>query len=587
MHTKTLSIQSAAAAAFISFATATSASTAAAAQQPANEAADTIMIKGRVKTSTGWAEALAIRDGVIVAVGGAAAVDVVRGPKTKVLDLGGGTVLPGLHDVHVHPLYAGLSARECRIPQGSSLADTQTLVKACADKAQGDAWVTGGQWDAPALGKAPNRAMLDAVAPNRPVLLRDTSGHSSWVNSRALAVAGITKSTPDPKGGIIERDAAGEPTGILRESAIELVSRLVPKPSGQSVRSALEWSLNTMLSFGITSYTEAALGFAAGDDEELRAYADLADAGILKQRVTLCLTWVPDSKEAEAAVLSRNLHARKRVSPDCVKIFLDGVPTDSHTAAMLEPYVGTVDGRADQASRFGLLLVKPEILNQAVVRFDRMGLTVKFHAAGDAAVQAGLSAIEAARKANGFSGALHDVGHCTFVSKVDIARARAIGATFEVSPYLWAPSPINESITAAVGDELIKRVWAVREMIDSGALVVPGSDWSVVPSVNPWIGIETLVTRQVPGGGQRSFGKAEAISLTEALDLFTINAAKQERMSNKVGRIEVGMLADVIVLDQNPYEVPITRVHDTKVRMTFIDGEKVFDAASPPTSMAH
>jgi len=215
-----------------------------------------------------------------------------------------------------------------------------------------------------------------------------------------------------------------------------------------------------------------------------------------------------------------------------------------------------------------------------VTRFDRMGLTVKFHAAGDGAVRAGLHAIEAARKANGFSAQMHNVGHCTFVAKDDIARARAIGATFAVSPYLWGPTPINDSIASAVGPEIIKRVWPVREMIDSGALVVAGSDWSVVPSVNPWIGIETLVTREVPGGSPTSFGKAEAITLDEAINLFTVNAAAQEGAGSRVGRIEVGMLADIIVVEQNPYDVPIARVHETKVDMTFIGGEKVFDVAA-------
>ena len=554
---------------------------------PRAEAADTIMTGGRVKTPGGIAAGLAIRDGVIVALGDAATLDALRGPKTQVLDLHGGTVLPGLHDVHVHPLFGGITERQCKIPQGVKVAELQKRLKACVAQVHPGEWVVGGQWDAPALGRTPNRAMLDAVAPDQPVLLDDTSGHSSWANSRALAAAGITRRTPDPSGGIIERDKAGEPTGVLRESAIDLVRKLVPRPTDEVVRSALEWSLNTMLSYGITSYTEAAVGFVAGSETELKAYAALADAGVIKQRATLCLTWAPGSEEAETAIATRNLYARSRVSPDCVKIFLDGVPTDSHTAAMLEPYAGTVGDRKDEASRMGMLMVKQDVLNDAVTRFDRMGLTVKFHAAGDAAVRAGLDAIQAARSANGFSGQMHDVGHCTFVAKEDIARARRIGATLEVSPYLWGPTPINDSITAAVGAKLIQRVWPVREMIDAGALVVPGSDWAVVPSVNPWVGIETLVTREVPGGSSNSFGKAEAISLNEAIDLFTVNSAKQERMSNKVGRIEVGMLADVIVVESSPYEVPITRVHATKVRMTFIGGEKVYDAASPPKSMAH
>jgi len=541
--------------------------------------ADLILSGGHIKTSSGWAQALAIRRGVIVAVGDVKSVGAFRGPRTRTVELAGATVLPGLHDVHVHPMYAGMTERECKIAQGSNLKETREGVKKCAERARPGEWIVGGQWDAPALGGVPNRAMLDEVTGEHPAYLEDTSGHSVWVNSQALALAGIRKDTGNPAGGIIERDPSGVPTGILRESATDLVHDRIPKPTVEALRSALQWSLEQMLSFGITSYTEAAIGFVAGPERELQAYDELADAGGIKQRTILCITWAPGSAEDERAIALRNLHSRKNVSPSCVKIFLDGVPTDSHTAAMLEPYAGTLEGRNDAAARYGMLLVKPATLDAAVTRFDRMGLTVKFHAVGDAAVREGLDAIAAARKANGFSGLMHNVGHCTFVAKSDIPRARAIGATFEVSPYLWGPSPINDSIIQAVGPELIKRVWPVREMLDAGALVVPGSDWSVVPSVNPWIAVESLVTRQRPGGSPDSFGKGEAITLPEALDLFTTHAAEQERMGHLVGRIEVGMLADVIVVDRNPYAVPITKVHDTKVRMTFIGGEKVFDAA--------
>lgn len=551
------------------------------------EAIDLIMTNGQIRTPSGWAEAMAIRDGIILAVGETKTIAAMRDPKTVILDLGGDVVFPGLHDVHVHPLFAGLREKECKISQGSSLDEIQRAMKDCVDRSEAGDWITGGQWDASAIGQVPNRSMLDLVTPDNPVLLDDTSGHSSLANSKALEAAGITKGTPNPEGGIIERDAAGLPTGVLREYAIELVRKHVPPPTEQDVRQALEWSLNTMLSYGITSFTEASVGFSAGSWKELDAYVALADAGILRQRARLCLTWVPGHEESETVIARRNQFARNHVSPDCVKIFLDGVPTDSHTAAMLQPYAGTVAGREDEASRSGMLLVEQNALDEAVTRFDRMGLTVKFHAAGDAAVRAGLKAIAAARKTNGFSSQMHNVGHCTFVAKEDIARARAIGATFEVSPYLWGPSPINNDITAAVGDEIIKRVWPVREMIESGALVVPGSDWAVIPSVNPWIGVETLVTREVPGGSEKTFGKGEAISLDQAIELFTFNSAKQVGLADKVGRIEPGMLADVIVLDQNPFKVPITRVHKTKVKMTFIAGEKVFDASSPSKLAAH
>jgi len=548
---------------------------------PPRQPAELIFVNGHIKTSSGWRQAMAVRAGVIIALGEAPAVQALRGPRTQTIDLHGATVLPGLHDVHVHPIFAGISERQCKVPQGLPLADSLQRIKTCAAQRAVGEWVVGGQWDASALGRIPDRAALDRVTGSHPALLDDTSGHSSWANSRALSIAGIVRSTPNPQGGIIERDADGEATGILRESAVEIVRRHVPRPSAEAVRAALEWSTRQMLEFGITSYTEASVGFVAGSDRELEAYAALADAGVLKQRATLCLTWSRDSPEAESAIAARNFYARARVAPDCIKIFLDGVPTDGHTAAMLEPYAGTLAGRDDDAARYGMLLIQQAALDEAVTRFDAMGLTVKFHAAGDAAVRAGLDAIAAARRSNGFSGLMHNVGHCTFVAEADIARARAIAATFEISPYLWGPTPINDDISAAVGAELIKRVWPAREMIDSGALVVAGSDWSVVPSVNPWIGIETLVTREVPGGSVKSFGKGEAISVGEAMDLFTVNAARQERTANRIGRIDVGLLADIIVVDQDPYAVPPNRIHDTKVRMTFIGGEKVYDASVP------
>ncbi len=545
-------------------------------------AADLILTGGKVKTSAGWAEALAVRDGVIVAVGSAAEVDALRIWRTQVINLNGDTVLPGLHDTHVHPLYAGLSARRCQIKQGSTLQEMQASVKSCVARAAPGAWITGGQWDASAIGQAPNSAMLDAVAPNNPVLLVDTSGHSSLANTLALKAAGITRDTPNPPNGIIERDGRAEPTGVFREDAMLLVSRPVPEPTDEEVREALQWALDTMVSFGITSFTEADMGFVAGSMKEIRAYAALADSGALKQRARLCMQWSPGNTADEDVIMTRNLHARDRVSPVCVKMILDGVPTDSHTAAMLEPYGSRIEGRTDDAARYGMLLVEQTVLDKAVTRFDRMGLAVKFHAAGDGAVHAGLNAIEAARKANGFSGLLHDVGHCTFVAKSDVGRARALGAVFEVSPYLWSPSPINDDIIKAIGDARMDRVWPVRELLESGALVVPGSDWSVVPSANPWIGMETLVTRQEPGGSTDTYGGAEAITLDQAFDMFTVNSSHYAGTSNRVGRIEAGMLADVIVVDQDPFAVPVTQVHATRVKMTFIGGEKVFDAAAAP-----
>jgi predicted amidohydrolase YtcJ len=203
---------------------------------------------------------------------------------------------------------------------------------------------------------------------------------------------------------------------------------------------------------------------------------------------------------------------------------------------------------------------------------------VKFHAAGDAAVRAGLDAIEAARKANGYSGLHHDVGHNSFVQMSDIKRARALGATFEMSPYIWYPNPIIPDIAKAIGPERMKRWIPVKDAIDSGALVVPGSDWPVVPNVNPWIAIEGLVTRQKMGGGGEELGAAEKITLQQAFALFTANSAEQMGDRYRTGSIEKGLLADVVVLDRNPFKIPVTQIHDTKVKMTLINGEVVYRA---------
>jgi predicted amidohydrolase YtcJ len=538
--------------------------------------AETILSNGQFDTPAGWAAAAAIKKGVIVAIGDAASVDKYKGPNTRVIDLEGAAVLPGLHDMHVHPMGAGLTELTCRFPQGSGPAVVQKAVEQCAAKHAKGEWITGGQWDAASFGATPpTREFLDRAAPNNPVVLTDISGHSAWANSQALRLAKITAATPNPPGGVIEKNAKGEPTGLLRESAAALVRGIVPPSTPEQNAHALKSSLDLMLSYGITSLTDAVV-----DGSILNAYATLADRGELKQRVKGCLVWgraMPESadpKQPEYVEL-RNLYARERFSPNCIKIFLDGVPTDGHTAGMVEPYA---DARPDDPRAKGILMVPPTALNAALIDFDKKGFTVKMHAAGDAAVREGLDAIEAARKANGFSGLLHEVGHNSFVQMSDIRRARGIGATFEMSPYIWYPNPIIPDIAKAIGPERMKRWTPVKDAIDSGALVVPGSDWSVVPSVNPWIAIETLVTRQKPGGGGEILGAQERITLRQALDMFTVNSAREMKDRDQVGTLERGMLADLIVLDRNPLKIPITQVHDTKVKMTMINGEIVYGA---------
>ena len=526
-----------------------------------------ILTNGAVHAPDGTVEAVAIGpDGVILAAGSSRSIDAYRGSATQVIDLQGDSVLPGFHDMHVHPMGAGLRQKQCMFPQGSNLKVIQDTIAACVAERSPGEWISGGQWDASPLGGVPNRQMLDAVSPENPVVLRDTSGHSTWANSAALELAGVTRDTPTPAGGVIEKDAGGVPTGVFRERASGLVRSNAPPTTFEEQKAALVWAINKLLSYGITSYTDAGVS-----SQSAKAYVELADEGVLKQRVRLCLR---GRSAEEGSIASRESYERERLFPDCVKLGLDGVPTDSHTAAMLEPYEGTSAEDSD-AWRRGLLLIDPGQLNELVTNFDALGLTVKIHAAGDAAVRAGLDAIAAARQANGPNNQHHNVGHVTFISQEDVPRAAGLGATYEVSPYLWNPTPINDAITLAAGPERIQRVWPVRELLESEALVVPGSDWAVVPSPNPWPAIESLVTREVPGGGE-SFGKAGAVTIEQALDMFTVNSAKQMGQNKLTGRIEPGALADLVVVDRNPFETDPYSLHETVVKKTIINGEVVY-----------
>lgn len=529
-------------------------------------AADTVIANAQIYTPQGWATHMAIASGAIVAVG--SQEDVARHlvTETQVIDLAGQMVMPGLHDMHVHPSGAGMARERCMIPQGTAGNDALAFIAECAARADAGAWIEGGGWDTASFGDTPpTRQMLDAIATDRPIFLRDISGHSAWANSHALALAGITRDTPDPDGGIIERDASGEATGILRESASGLVALKIPAGSLASTIGALEWATNEMLSHGITAYDDAGVFRRTAE-----AYAALADDNRLKIRVRGCL-WGGDPR----LIADRMLFARPRFSPTCVKLVLDGVPTDGHTAAMLQPYMPGSGGHGDE-SDLGLLMIPQEDLNRQLVAFDAAGLTVKMHAAGDRAVRAGITAIEAARGANPTGGNLHNVGHNSFVAPEDFERARAADVTLEFSPYIWFENPIIPDIRNAVGAPRLERWTPVKDSLDAGVLTVAGSDWNVVPSVNPWIAIETLVTREAPGGGSAPLGAAERITLEQALNIFTRQAARSRNFDHATGTLEEGKLADFIVLDRNIFAIPATQIHQTRVIMTYIEGELVY-----------
>ena len=542
------------------------------AKKTVSRSPDVVLINGKIYTPSGWMDAMTISDGRIIQIGNTRSAKKWRSNAKAVIDLKGKTVLPGLYDMHIHPiLQAKGDEGRCRIPQDADAAKLLVLVSECVQAAKPGDWVTGGQWQASLLEGTPiTTATLDAVAPNNPLMLFDVSGHSVWANSLALKAAGISDDTPNPEGGIIERDAGGKPTGVLRETASRLILNQIPPQPLAKTEANLTQILDWLSSYGLVGYLEA---MAFRDD--LEVYAKLADRGVLKHRVQACIAYSAageTNSELDATLAARASYARPNFNTNCIKVFADGVPTESHTGAMLDRYQA---GQPNAPER-GLLLFDPARMAADVTKWDKQGITVMFHAAGDWAVRASLDAIAEARKANGPGGPMHQVGHSTFVDPADLPRFKPLNTSLEFSPYLWDPQPINDDITKAVGSPRIDRVWPIKDGFTSGALVIAGSDWAVVPTPNPWIGIETAVTRRNPGGSERSFGLGQAVSLKQAILMFSINAAKRMGIDKDAGSLEPGKFADLIILEQNPFDVPVTQIHKIQPLETWVAGKPIF-----------
>jgi predicted amidohydrolase YtcJ len=547
-----------------------------AAAQPAP--VDLVFLHGTVLTPSGSAQALAVAQGTIVAVGSDEEIGKLAGSSAQTVDLAGRTVMPGLYDMHVHTYFAGRDKLSCRFPQGADARTIVAAVKACAAKAKPGEWITGGSWVGAAFKPGEqNKRLLDAVAPNNPVMLNDESLHSVWVNSRVLAIAGITRETKAVEGGVIDRDAKGEPTGVLREVTARDIERFMPKATPEQQALAIKVATDEMLSYGIVGFTDAAVR-----REMIAGLSGYARSGGLKQYARGCIVWGPNSGDSEAFIPQRQAWSTGRLKLDCVKMLLDGVPLEGRTAVMLAPYEHRGGPHDDQGpgQGKGLKLIPEDKLFPAVAAFDRQGIQVKFHAAGDGSVREAVEAIAAARKANGDTGPHHEIGHNTFIDMADVPKGRELHLTWELSPYIWWPTPITSvDIAKAVGPERMKRLWPMRDVVESGANVVIGSDWPVVPSVNPWIAFETLVTRQVPGASGEPINAGQRISREQAMALLTRNGAAEMGRLDKGGTLEPGKLADLIILDRNPLTVPVGEIHQTKVLATYIAGEKVFTAS--------
>ena len=560
----------------------------------ASRSADTLLINGSIYTvnpAQPWAQALAITDGHITYVGSVAGAKALQGQATKVVDLKGRFVMPGLVDEHVHPVMGGLKELfQCNFAFTATPDDIAKAISACAAKTPEGSWIRGGQWGSSFFDQyklESPRVFLDRVAAGHPVALIDDSGHNAWVNTAALKVAGLSAATPNPEGGTIVRGADGEPNGVLLETAARILDTAIPQWSDAQVLAAARAAAHIANAYGITAIKDAGASF----DQSGAAFNQLDKAGELTLNVAICARTPYGGRSVpldyEQIERQRSLYRFTHVHTEFVKFFLDGVPTPARTAAMLDPYVADTEHGADFR---GSLHFDAGLLARDVTELDRRGFTVKMHATGDGSVHAALDAVEAARKANGNSGNHHEVAHAGFVAAADIPRFAKLDAIPDFAPYLWFPSSIILAVKAAVG-ERGEHYWPTRSLLDSGALIAAGSDWpAAVPDENPWVGIEALVTRadprhETPG----TLWKEQAVTLPEALRIFTFNGARALRLERQTGSLEKGKSADLIVLDRNLFRVPIGEVGGTKVQMTLFEGRVVYDAAKaqPSTAAPH
>jgi predicted amidohydrolase YtcJ len=546
-----------------------------------SEAAGTVFVGGGVFTGRdpGPRRAgVAVRSGRVVAVAPDDELRALIGPGTEVVDLAGGLVIAGFQDAHAHPVIAGIGMRQCELHGLASVAEYTDAIATYARSHPKAGWINGGGWSMDQFrGGTPDAGLLDSIVADRPVFLTNRDGHCAWVNSLALALAGVTRDTPDPVDGRIERDTRGVPTGTLHEGAMGLVGTLVPGPDQAEGYAGLLAAQEHLFSLGITGWQDAAVGKWAGQPDNFDIYLRAAADGSLKARVVGAMWWERGSG-LEQLELFEERRRRGRVGrfrADSVKIMQDGI-AENYTAAMLSPYL---DGCGCATANAGLSFVDPALLGGYVTALDRAGFQVHFHALGDRAVRESLDAIEAARKANGPNDLRHHLAHLQVVHPDDIGRFTALGVVANIQPLWAAHEPQMDELTIPfLGAQRVAWQYPFGDLYRAGARLAAGSDWAV-SSPNPWWGIHVAVNRMSPPGEEPAadpFLPEQALDLATALRAYTTGSAWVNHLDHITGTVEPGRLADLAVLDRDPFVSAPEAIAETQVRRTYVEGELVY-----------
>jgi predicted amidohydrolase YtcJ len=554
---------------------------------PTAKGAELVLVNGKIRTpahQSGFTRAAAVSGGVITTLCGDDEIRDHIGPYTRVVDLRGRLAIPAFGDAHVHPIQGGLESLRCNLAGLRTRHDYLAAIAAYCETLPPSAWVLGGGWSMPAFpGGTPTAADLDAVTGGRPAFLPNRDHHSAWVNSAALAMADVTRSTPDPADGRIERDGQGNPAGALHEGAMRIVADYVPPPSARELTEALLVAQKHLHSLGITSIQDACVGDAGeiSIPDTFATYRSAATDRLLTCRVTGALWW----DRLRGLHQLDTLQTRREEADGggyfratSVKLMLDGV-CETFTAAMGAPYL---DGHGHSTDHAGSLFIEPDELLEAAGKLADLGFQMHFHAIGDLAITAALDALAALPEAQRIGGR-HHIAHLQFISPADLGRFAKLGVTGNFQP-LWAcKDEQNDKLTLPfVGLERANWQYRIGSLLRIGTRVAFGSDWPV-SSADPLQELHVAVNRVLsarlgtPGTEETTVPllAAEAIGVDAAVDAFTRGVAFVNHEEDVAGTLEAGKIADFTVLDQDIYAIPASAIGDTSVALTIASGRVV------------
>ncbi|TWH72750.1 amidohydrolase [Modestobacter roseus] len=522
------------------------------------------------------AEAFAVRDGQVVAVGSGAELAGLAGPGTTVVDLGGQVVLPGLMDVHNHHGVAGeADLHQLLVPATAGLDELLDAVRRYAAGLEPGAWVVGESWGSgliDQLSTAEALAALDAASAGHPVLLTDDSHHNKWANTAAMTAGGIFELTADPAGGRVVRDGTGAPTGVLFEAAGGLVQRAwaatVERDTEYAARNS-ERGIEMLHAHGVTAFQDAAASL-----DTMAGLQKLDAEGRLQAWVVTSMLvndFIFGTELVGEGLLSQGERFRTRHHrPDFAKIFLDGVPT-SRTGAFLEPYLPDEHG----ACVTGHTTMPIEELAGWLRRAADLRIGLKIHCTGDAAARMVLDVVAAGR-AEGLTVPVQ-IAHGQYLHPDDIARFGELDVVADISPALWFPGVIVEALRTVRAEPQASRLQPNRDLLDTGAVVAGGSDWPVSESPDPWLGIAGLVTRADPTGQfPGTVWPEQAITVAEAVAAYTTSAARAMGLADVTGSLTPGLSADFVVLDRDPFAVPAEELGSVTTLQTWFAGQQVY-----------